>query len=593
MHRLLHAFLGFAVAASAFAQSSVPGLISYQGRVADAAGVPVGNTAPVNRTVIFRVWDSPSATGSANRLYSEQQNVTISGGEFSVLVGTGTPVAGETGNAFASMSAAVFGGQARFLGVTVDDGDGNLGNDAEASPRQQIVTTPFAFRAQVAEAVAAGGVAATALANDAVGSAALAAGAVTGAKLAAAAVGTAALADSSVTAGKLASAAVTTAAIADGSVTGSKLAAGAIDATRLADGSVTLAKVAANAVDGGKVVDGSIAAADLGSGAVETAKLADGAVTATKLGAGAVETAKLADGAVSLAKQGANSVDSSKIVDGSIALADLTATVRDGLPKQRHIYNQAVNPDYVTARTKGRTLVPIDLGDLGNDVDGCVLTYYGWHRITGGADSRIGVIRINLQQPGFVTDPNYPNIVWAVSAHQNMNTANTGVFSAGSVNFRVNPQSLAGGAVTFSSIDDWCLFTNYYPGSLRPGEVAPFNQNQEPNASNANAGGHPQVLNIVSVVTGANKLTITLDNPHAIQVGDTLNIAGMTGTPAANGSNLVVTAQPDRYSFEIALTGATGAYSGGTVTHQPKYNKFRIWAAVHPEVSLRFIVSDR
>ncbi len=593
MHRLLHAFLGLAVAASAFAQSSVPGLISYQGRVADAAGVPIGNTAPVNRTVIFRVWDSPSATGTANRLYSEQQNVTISGGEFSVLVGTGTPVAGETGNAFTTMSAAVFGGQARFLGVTVDDGDGNPGNDAEASPRQQIVTTPFAFRAQVAEAVAAGGVASTALANDAVGSAALAAGAVTGAKLAASAVGTAALADASVTAGKLAAAAVTTPALADGAVTGSKLAAGGIDATRLADGSVTLAKVAANAVDGGKVVDGSIAAADLGAGAVETAKLADSAVTAAKLGTGAVETAKLADGAVSLAKQGANSVDSSKIVDGSIALADLTTTVREGLPKQRHIYNQAVNPDYVTARTKGRTLIPIDLGDLGNDVDGCVISYYGWSRVSGASYSRLGTIRFNLQQPGFVTDANYPNIIWAASAHHHMNTNDSGSHAFGTSNFRVNPQSLTNGAQLVHTIDDWCSFYNYYPGAQRPGETAPFNQNQEPNASNANAGGHPQVLNVVSVVTGANKLTITLDNPHAIQVGDTLNIAGMTGTPAANGANLVVTAQPDRYSFEIALTGATGAYSGGTVTHQPKYNKFRIWAAVHPDVSLRFIVSDR
>ncbi len=594
MKKLLLALFAFASSSSLFAQSTnVPGLISYQGRVADAAGVPIGNTAPVNRIVIFRIWDSPSATVPANRLYSEQQNVTVSGGEFSVLVGTGTPVSGETGNAFTTMSAAVFNGQARFLGVTVDDGDGNPANDVEASPRQQVVTTPFAFRAQVAEAVAAGGVASSALANDAVGSAALAAGAVTGAKLAASAVGTAALADTSVTSGKLAPGAVTTTALADGSVTGAKLAVGGIDATKLADGTIVLAKLADDSVDGSKLVNGSVAASDLANNAVETAKLADGAVTTAKLGEGAVATAKLADGSVTLAKQGANSVDSTKIVDGSIALADLTTTVREGLPKQRHIYSQAVNPDYVTARTKGRTLVPIDLGDLGNDIDGCVLTYYGWHRVTGGSDSRIGVIRFSLQQPGFVTDPNYPNIVWAVAAHQNMNTSNTGTFSAGAYNFRVNPQALNNGTVNFANVDDWCAFYNFYPGSLRPGEAAPFNQNQEPNASNANAGGPPVTFNVVSVVTGTNKLTITVDNPHAIQVGETLTIAGMTGTPSANTSTATVTAQPDRTSFEIALSGATGTYSGGTVTHQPKYNKFRIWAAVSPDVSLRFIVSDR
>ncbi len=596
MKQLLLALLAFASSSALFAQTTnVPGVISYQGRVADAAGAPIGNTAPVNRTVIFRIWDSPSATAPANRLYSEQQNVTISGGEFSVLVGTGTPVGGETGNAFSTMSAAVFNGQARFLGVTVDDGDGNPANDAEASPRQQVVTTPFAFRAQVAEAVAAGGVASTALANDAVGSAALAAGAVTGAKLAASSVGTAALADTSVTSGKLAASAVTTTALADGSVTGAKLAAGGIDATKLADGTVVLAKLAANSVDSTKLVDGSIATVDLADAAVATAKVADGAITTPKLAAAAVETDKLADGAVSLAKQGANSVDSSKIVDGSIALADLTTTVREGLPKQRHIYNQAVNPDYVTARTKGRTLVPIDLGDLGNDVDGCVLQYYGWSRTnaTPGADSRIGVIRFNLQQPGFANDANFPNIIWAVGAHHAMNLSNAGSHAFGTVNFRLNPQALGNGTVTIHAIDDWCTFYNFYPGSLRPGEAAPFNQNQEPNASNANAGGPPVTFNVVSVVTGTNKLTITVNNPHAIQVGDTLTIAGMTGTPVANGTNLVVTGQPDRTSFEIALNGATGTYTGGTVTHQPKYNKFRIWAAVHPDVSLRFIVSDR
>ncbi len=90
----------FCCSAVAFAQtSSVPGLLAYQGRATDASGAPLGATAPVNRTVIFRIWDSPSSTAPSSRLYSEQQNVTITGGEFSVLVGAGNPVAGDVGNA--------------------------------------------------------------------------------------------------------------------------------------------------------------------------------------------------------------------------------------------------------------------------------------------------------------------------------------------------------------------------------------------------------------------------------------------------------------------------------------------------------------
>lgn len=51
----------------AYAQTSaVPGTISYQGRVYTSSGALLGAGTPVNRTVIFRIWDSPSNTASAN-----------------------------------------------------------------------------------------------------------------------------------------------------------------------------------------------------------------------------------------------------------------------------------------------------------------------------------------------------------------------------------------------------------------------------------------------------------------------------------------------------------------------------------------------
>ncbi len=46
----------------------------------------LGTGSPVNRKVIFRVFDAPTA---GNRLWSEQHTVTISNGEFSVLLGNG------------------------------------------------------------------------------------------------------------------------------------------------------------------------------------------------------------------------------------------------------------------------------------------------------------------------------------------------------------------------------------------------------------------------------------------------------------------------------------------------------------------------
>jgi len=584
MHRLLLAVF-LALSAAALAQtSSVPGYISYQGKITDATGTPIGDTAPVNRVVIFRVWDSPTATAVANRLYSEQQNVTISGGEFSVLIGAGTPVAADTGNAFSTFSSAVFAGATRYLGVTVDDGDTNLTNDPESSPRQQVVATAFAFRAQVAEAVAAGGIVSSALANNAVGSAALATGAVTTDKLASQAVLTAALADGSVTAAKLAAAAVQTAGLADGAVTAAKLATGAIDTTKIADGGVTLAKLGNDSVTSAKIVDGSIVTADLANNAVTTAKITDLSVTNAKLADTAVDTAKLADSAVTLAKHAADSVDGAKIVDGSITLADLTTSVRDVLPKARAIYNQAKTP---TVDSVGWTLVPIDLGDLGNDADGCRLQLIAVHKTTVGAMYASDMF-LWVQEAGFTSaDSNnftQNNQRWLIANWNNSGTVNSGTTRLPPISYPSQNDRFA--AFTVSG-DDWVKFYNFYPGGLRSGD-----------SDRANSPGIAQgpadstTLNITSIVTGANKLTITVDNPHALQVGDSVKLNNITGTPSATGTK-TVTAQPDRTSFEVALTGASGTYSGGTVTYTPSFNRYRIWAAVHPSLSARFIVSDR
>ncbi|MFH1498779.1 MAG: hypothetical protein ABII82_13240, partial [Verrucomicrobiota bacterium] len=59
------------------AQANVPGLLSYQGHVTDVSGNPIGNTSPVNRTVLFKLYTA--ATGGTP-IYAESQTVTLSGG---------------------------------------------------------------------------------------------------------------------------------------------------------------------------------------------------------------------------------------------------------------------------------------------------------------------------------------------------------------------------------------------------------------------------------------------------------------------------------------------------------------------------------
>lgn len=143
--------------------SVLPALVSYQGRVSTSTG-NVGTGTPVNRTVTFRIWASSTSTLANDLLYSETQTVTISEGEFSVLIGQGTAVSGspfgytETAKGKPTVtidSLTVFGGATRYLGVTVDDG--TAAADPEISPRQQLVSTAYAFRAKYAESLGSNG----------------------------------------------------------------------------------------------------------------------------------------------------------------------------------------------------------------------------------------------------------------------------------------------------------------------------------------------------------------------------------------------------------------------------------------------------
>lgn len=201
MKRLRLATCLVGLAATALAQqSAVPNSISYQGKVTDASGNLIGSSTPVNRDVIFRIYDN--STGGT-RIYSERQTVTIANGEFSVLLGTGSTLTAEPNSVTLEN---VFTGAQRFLGVTVDDGgDNNAANDPEISPRQQMVTTAYAFRAKIAEGVVAGSITSSMLSNNAIGSAQLSDSVVTSAKIADSSIATADLAAGSVTAAKLGS----------------------------------------------------------------------------------------------------------------------------------------------------------------------------------------------------------------------------------------------------------------------------------------------------------------------------------------------------------------------------------------------------
>ncbi|MDH4444128.1 MAG: tail fiber domain-containing protein [Akkermansiaceae bacterium] len=136
--------------------AAVPATINYQGVVADSQGDLLAPSTPLNRKVIFRIFD---ASTGGTRLWTEEQTVTIYKGEFSVLLGAGTTATGtassETRPAFDTVFTAAT--TSRFIEIMVDNGDGVINSsDSPISPRQSITSAAFAFRSQVAESILSG-----------------------------------------------------------------------------------------------------------------------------------------------------------------------------------------------------------------------------------------------------------------------------------------------------------------------------------------------------------------------------------------------------------------------------------------------------
>ncbi len=244
--------------AGSAANANPPDRMTYQGYLVDANGNALGNTntGPRNYDVIFRIWNDQSASATANRLWSEQQTVTVDKGYFSVLLGEGSPYSTELHPPLSSLFAQSDSSD-RFVEITVK-GIGASGADVVILPRLRLVTSPYAYLAQKATG-------AVSLINNS--------------------------------------------NLAVLSVTGTNLSIGGnLTASNLTVvGSVTAASLAGNglnitAINGTNINDGTVNAAELGANSVTTVKIADGAVTSAKLADGSVATTDLADGSVTAAK---------------------------------------------------------------------------------------------------------------------------------------------------------------------------------------------------------------------------------------------------------------------------------------------------
>ncbi|HKX63194.1 MAG TPA: hypothetical protein VJS65_15140 [Verrucomicrobiae bacterium] len=116
-----------------------PESMTYQGFLVDANGNPLATNNPANYPVIFRIFTAPA--GGAT-LWSEQQIVTVDKGNFSVLLGEGTPVSGEPRPPLSSIFAGPTSAD-RYVSLSVTVGS----ITSEMLPRLRLLPSPYAFLA--------------------------------------------------------------------------------------------------------------------------------------------------------------------------------------------------------------------------------------------------------------------------------------------------------------------------------------------------------------------------------------------------------------------------------------------------------------
>jgi hypothetical protein len=114
--------------------AATPSLVTFQGFLSDSNGDPLADGA---YDMMFAIYDAAS---SGTKIWEETQNgVTVGGGYFAVMLGSGSCTTG------CPLGADDFGSATRYLQTSVDTGGGLVD-----FPRQQLTSAPYAFQANEA-----------------------------------------------------------------------------------------------------------------------------------------------------------------------------------------------------------------------------------------------------------------------------------------------------------------------------------------------------------------------------------------------------------------------------------------------------------
>lgn len=143
------------------ATQNVPGTMNYQGYLAD----PTTGAAYADGiyTLDIRIWNSDVSTTASACLWGGRYSVYVKDGYFNLMLGDSSAAELTSADGVlptyknADLWKALWGASAtdtvRYLGVTPrqNANHANITSPTEIAPRQQLLTSPFAFRAQHAQ----------------------------------------------------------------------------------------------------------------------------------------------------------------------------------------------------------------------------------------------------------------------------------------------------------------------------------------------------------------------------------------------------------------------------------------------------------
>lgn len=129
---------------------TVPVGISYQGRLTDASNVPSPDGTGYELEV--RLWTV--ATGGTTPIWAARYaGIPVKSGSFNLILGSPGGVA--IGGAISDLKTVFATAPITYLGITVtkSSNGASIANPTEILPRQQLLSTPYAFRAELAASV--------------------------------------------------------------------------------------------------------------------------------------------------------------------------------------------------------------------------------------------------------------------------------------------------------------------------------------------------------------------------------------------------------------------------------------------------------